>query len=374
MKKKLGLILNIFFVVFFGVSIIFILAHYGNSAIDLSPNQSKKIEFWTWMNDPISADAHTDSLFAELNDVGIDGVIIGAPAESLRKIIPVAHKYGIKVHAWTWIMNSGSLANKHPEWLDYNALGQSIKDDKAYVGYYKFISPAIKEARDSIIAHITKISSIDSLDGISLDYCRYVDVILPSALWKNYDIHQDKVFAKWDYGYHPSMLSAFKDKYGYSPLDKIKVKNDYDTIPYIKDWIDFRCEILNSLVKEITDICHEKGVKVSASPFPTPKMAKKMVYQDWGAWNLDIVFPMSYNGFYNENLQWVCDDIKDCVRDSKCPNQIYAGIYASDLFSLSIDEVVTKCIEAGANGISIFMYSSLLPSQKKELKKVINKY
>lgn len=326
--------------------------------------------YWTWVG--YSPRRDWDKYFQELTDVGLKGVIMQAAPDDYAKVIPIAEKYGVDVYAWTWIMNNGGIAKEHPEWLDYNRLGESLKDSMAYVGYYKFLSPIIPGVRAAIAENIEKIAQVEGLKGISMDYCRYVDQILPTSLWGNYKIVQDKEYPKWDYGYHPDMINAFQDKYGYDPSKLEDPSQD-------AKWFQFRLDQVNEVANMVGDIAHKHGKSISASPFPTPEMSRRMVRQDWGKWNLDLAFPMIYHGFYYGKADWIAECVRECIKD-KPGTEIYCGLHIPDFGMAGKDgypkltEAMEAAVNAGAKGIAIYTFDSLNPEQRAEMKAFIQKH
>ncbi|MGL4347155.1 MAG: family 10 glycosylhydrolase [Chitinophagaceae bacterium] len=322
-------------------------------------------QFWTWIH--YSEQRDWKSWFAELKDIGITGVLMNASKEGYEKIIPIADSMGIEIHAWLWIMNNGKIAAEHPEWLDYNRNGISIKDKRAYVDYYKFLNPAAKGVKEAIIKYIDTIASIKGIKGISLDYCRYVDAILPTSLWKNYNVIQDKIYPEWDYGYHPEMLQAFIKKYTYDPRNKQDSSMD-------AKWLQFRMDKINDIVISLEKLSKKRKIEISASPFPTPEISINMVYQDWGKWKLDRTFPMIYNGFYYGDLDWIASCIKDCRRDMYPKTKLYFGVYAPDYKSspFSIIESIQIAMENGAEGVAFFDFDTFTKKQKSDIKAYIS--
>lgn len=332
-------------------------------ALIVSVTASAQNKFFTWVGYSDTRD--WDAYFQELSDIGMNGILINSGREGLEKVIPIAEKYGIEVHAWLWIMNNGGIASQHPEWLDYNQNGESLKDKKAYVDYYKFLNPIIPEARAAIADGIAEVAKTKGLKGISLDYCRYVDAILPEALWASYGIKQDKVYAEWDYGYHPMMIEAYAKKYGKQPA-----ADD-------SQWLDFRCEVLNNFVDSLAGIVKGAGLKFSASPFPTPEMAKEMVRQDWGKWPLDMAFPMIYHGFYYGDEKWVAKCVSDCRRDMDPKSELYLGMHIPDFGNPkgpTLTQTMQAAFDNGAKGVSMYTFDSLSPELKKELKAFIQSH
>ncbi len=333
----------------------------------MSASVLAKPKFWTWTGYEAERDWH--AYFAEMKDIGITGIILGANKAEYEHVIPIAKSHGIDIYAWLWIMNNRPLAAEHPEWLDYNRNGESIKDKKAYVDYYKFLNPAIPEVQEAIVKQVEEIASIKGLKGISLDYCRYVDAILPTTLWKNYDVVQDKVYAEWDYGYHPYMLELFQKEYGYDPREQEDVNAD-------KKWHQFRMDKVNEVVFKLDSLTKKYGIELTASPFPTPEMSRRMVYQDWGAWPLDRAFAMIYDEFYHGDLEWIADNVSEARRDMDADGALYFGLYAPGYANdrgFDVYEAMDTAIANGAEGIAFFAPDELIKSDKDRLKAYIKK-
>lgn len=319
-------------------------------------------KYWLWSTYDASLD--WDARCKKMSEAGFNGLLLRASVEGYEAVIPIAEKYGMEVHAWLWIMNTSSdVAEKNPEWLSVNRNGASLADSLAYVEYYKFMSPILPEVRAHISSEIEKICQIEGLKGVSLDYCRYVDVILPEALWPLYGIVQDKEYAEWDYGYHPEMIKAFEAENGYSPLDVEDPTQD-------DKWREFRERQISEVANMVADIIRKNGKVASASPFPSPSIAKRVCKQDWSDWNLDIAFPMIYYKFYNEELEWVEDAIEENLAIPQLNKNIYCGIYTGDFTDANPDKMSDQmqvALDAGAKGIAIYDYDGLSEEQWSDI-------
>ena len=316
--------------------------------------------FWTWMD--YRPGMNFDSICAVMNETGIDGVMLNAPSpDDYRDAIPIAHKYGIEVYAWLWTMNPEHgrdvIQKETPEWFSVNRNGESLAEKKAYVDYYKFMCPALPEVREYIKNKITAYCEVEGLNGIAIDYHRFVDVILPTTLWSRYDVVQDHEYPEFDYGYHPAMIKLFMEKYGYDPRELEDPSSD-DT------WLQFRCDQITEVANEIAEVVHSYGKVMAASPFPTPAMSRKMVRQDWGKWNLDIVFPMAYHGFYTGDVSFISDCMIEDVRDKNPMTTLYCGMSASN--SPLMFECMDAALNNGAEGISIFTINGLRSPEIRE--------
>ncbi|MDO5429017.1 MAG: hypothetical protein Q4F46_08735, partial [Parabacteroides sp.] len=124
-----------------------------------------------------------------------------------------------------------------------------------------------------------------------------------------------------------------------------------------------RCDQITEVANMIADVVHSYGKKMAASPFPTPKMASKMVRQDWGKWNLDIVFPMVYHNFYTEDISFISDCMIEDVRDKNPKTTLYCGLMVSDDMQASMDAALNH----GAEGISIFTVSALRTPESRAM-------
>lgn len=315
--------------------------------------------FWTWLDYRPGMDFET--VCRTMQEIGMDGIMLNAPTpDDYREAIPVAHKYGIEVYAWLWTLNlehgRDSIVAAHPEWLSVNRNGASLADTLAYVPHYKFLCPALPEVRDHIKDKVRAYCEVEGLNGIAIDYNRFVDVVLPTTLWPKYGIVQDREYAEWDYGYHPEMLRLFKEKYGYDPRDQADPSLD-------ENWRQFRCDQISEVANEIADVVHSYSKVMAASPFPTPKMSSRMVRQDWGNWNLDIVFPMVYHTFYTGDVSFIGDCTIENVRDKNPQTVLYCGMLTGD--GPDLFDGMDAALDNGAQGIAIFTVNSIkLPETK----------
>lgn len=302
-----------------------------------------------------------DSICRSFTELGIDGIVLKAgTAEQFRKTVPVAKKHGLTVYAWVWTINNHPIAAEHPEWLSYNRDGYSIADSMAYVGYYKFLSPIIPGVREGICKQVDEICKIEGIEAISIDYHRMVDVVLPTTIWPNYGIVQDREYPQWDYGYHPEMIKAFKEKHGYDPREQEDPSKD-------EKWLQFRCDMVSEVANLVAEVVHANGKLMAASPFPTPKMSARMVRQFWGDWNLDIVFPMVYHNFYTEDASFVADCTIENARDKMENTTLYAGLWGSN--NQELFESMDAAFNNGAQGVAFYTAEYIVdPEIRKQFK------
>ena len=342
-------------------------------AIAISSSCSPKAEpvypmFWTWLEDLPGVDM--EASFKAMHEAGIDGVMLHAVSpEDYKRDIAIAQKYGITVYAWIWTLNPPRqdrprMLEEVPHWFDVNREGKSLSEYKAYVNSYKFMCPNLPEVRQNLVDRVTELCQIDGIEGICLDYCRLVDVVLPVALSYNYGITQDgEVFPQWDFGYHPAMLEEFQAKYGYDPREQEDPSKD-------KVWCQFRCDKVTECANLMAETAHKYGRVVTASPFATTKVATFMVAQDFGKWDLDIVFPMIYCDFYTQETYFAYEGTVQNNMD-KNPKTVLGVGLDTELGGSpwKIFEKMDQAFKGGAQAVSLYTIAGLdTPELRAEFK------
>lgn len=304
------------------------------------------VKNWVWMRiDQSISDTDYINRFKALRANGISGVMFEQDSE---RHFTMAKECGLEAHRWKWTMNRGDeyIMKNHPEWYAKNRKGESSWDKPAYVQYYRFACPNNEDFVKYLIEDYAKEAEKQYIDGIHLDYVRYPDVILPVGLWKNYGIQQTQELPEYDYCYCETCRKKFKDLKGVDPMDlQFPMES--------QSWINFRLDAITNVVDQITERIHGMGKPISAAVFPGPSMAKRMVRQDWGNWNLDAYFPMIYNGFYNEDVDWIGTSTRESVKTLNGRGKVYSGVFFPDI-KAKFAEACGHAFNAGASGIAFF--------------------
>ncbi len=326
----------------------------------LSSCVEKKAEypmFWTWMEDREGLDL--DSLFVQMDEAGIDGLMLYVPDnESYMKAATLAKEHGVTLYAWVWTLNPRGdrerLMSEHPEWFDVNLEGNSTADFKVYVNSYKFLSAAVPEVREYVRETVRNVCEIEGIEGICLDYCRIVDRVLPISVGHRYGIYGDgEVSPEYDFGYHPVAVERFISEYGYDPRTLEDPSRD-------ARWLEFRQQIITEVANIAAEVAHEYGKKVTASPFTSAGVASFMTAQDFPKWDLDLVFPMAYSDFYSMEPGFVYDVTVQNKAMSNPNTLLFTGLGAElggDFNSLVAD--MDAAFRGGAQGVSLYTIAGL---------------
>lgn len=275
----------------------------------------------------------------------------------LERAIPLAARAGLEVHAWMWCMPCllPDVIREHPDWYNVNARGESAVDKPAYVNYYKFLDPAHPDVRAFIRDTVRELAGLDGLTGIHLDYIRHPDAILPSDLWAKYGIVQDRVYPAYDYGYTEINRRGFRAAHGVDPM----TFTDPEAQPA---WLDYRLKTVVDLVNDfLVPAARSGGKSISAAVFPGPSLARTMVRQDWGRFNLDAFYPMLYHTFYQADPAWVRRYTVEATQTVKAP--VYSGLFIGPLSAPDFSRTIGMAMEGGAAGVSLFDLGALTPER-----------
>lgn len=352
----------------------------GAASVVSRAKSRSKAKNWVWI--PTRAMRPADAWkreFATMREAGVTAILpeiyagreayfastrLPVKSDWLGMLLPLARAEGLEVHAWMWAMPclNPDILKQHPDWYNVNAAGESAADKPAYVPYYRFLDPGRPEVREFVQGTVKELAGIAELTGIHLDYIRHPDAILPRALWKKYNIVQDRVYPAYDYGYAPYEREQFKRKFGTDPMD---IKDARLT----EAWFQFRLDMVTGLVNDYLVPAARAGHKqITAAVFPGPGMARVHVRQDWGRWHLDGFLPMLYHSFYNETPEWVAQQTREAVKAVKKP--VYSGLFVSPMNPEELTRTIGLARQAGAPGVSLFSDGAMTPEKWQAFRKV----
>ncbi len=350
----------------------------GMSGRSRAEEQPQPLKNWAWMipNRRMSDDDYK-ALFALMNDCGIHAILpeiynghnayynsTSHPVEYdwLGQILPLAKAAGLEVHGWMWSMpcNDPAIRAQHPDWFAVNGLGESAGEKPAYVNYYRFLCPNRAGAQEFIQTTVREIAAISEIDGIHLDYIRFPDVILAEALQPKYNIVQDREYPQYDYCYCQVCREKFKSQTGIDPLDMSDPGQN-------QEWIQFRYDSINNLVKNIlAPEARKKNKKVTAAVFPN----WQMVRQQWSTWQLDAVLPMLYNSFYNAGPAWIQEHTQKGKASLSPQTRLHSGLFVPGMSPDDLTNAIKAAWAGNADGYALFNAGSLNDEHWKAIKKL----
>jgi uncharacterized lipoprotein YddW (UPF0748 family) len=354
-------------------------------AVLFSCSKKEKINCYAWMGGPGElTDKELSEQFTGLKERGIDGLMYngGQNPSVYQRVGKLAKEAGLEFHAWIPTMVQGANPKIDTTWYAINGNGESAWDKPAYVDYYKFLCPNREEVYQFLENLYTNVADVQEVDGIHLDYIRFPDVILARGLWDKYGLVMDKEYPQFDYCYCDKCVEDFKAKTG---IDINAVEDPSK----VKEWKQFRYDLITSTVNRLTEEVRAKNKKITAAVFPGPNsVAKKIVRQEWDKWNLDIFFPMNYNDFYLEGTDWIGEVCKEATSSVDSLQPVISGLFICPvpdskakqkdpenhgLLPEELEAAIKASMENGAKGICLFTPDRMTEEHWKVFEKAIYK-
>lgn len=311
-------------------------------------------------------DKQIEKYLQNLFDHNIKALFLKASNDFYIRTAPIAQKVGIQLHAWrpTMIRADKEFMMQNKDWYAVNRNNESCVDKPPYVDYYRWFCPSEPKVLEYVMNNYLELAMIDGLSGIHFDYIRYCDIYLPIGLLPQYNFVQDHEMPEFDFCYCTRCRGGFEKEFGRDPIMLDEPANDLD-------WREWRLKKIVTIVNTITKEVKKKSNKlVTAAVFPTPKMSVEMVRQDWGNFEIDAVFPMLYNGFYNENIDWIGNCVSEGISTMKFKKDLHAGVFLDDLNKPELlKNAIDTALENGANGVVFFAANNF---SKEQLDIIIN--
>ncbi|WP_430810564.1 MULTISPECIES: family 10 glycosylhydrolase [unclassified Carboxylicivirga] len=327
---------------------------------------------FVWMGEGKSEGSdELEQMFIKLKNTGIDGVMYQCGVDKYPAVVALAHKHGLELHAWQTILRryDDRLLSEHADWYTVSRDGRSTAEHPPFVDYYKWLCPTKPEVRAYLTELVESIAEIPNIDGVHLDYIRHSDVILARDLWDVYGLTMDKEYAPYDFCYCEDCIERYKKETGED------AGTFGDAAPDNERWRQFRYDMVTETVDALTKAVHAKGNKINAAVFPTPTISKKLVRQQWDNWNIDAYYPMNYQSFYREDIDWI---EQCCIEGVEAINgrvPLYSGLYMP---AMKTPEDFRLAIQAskrgGASGVCVFTPYGMKDAHWAILKEEIDKW
>ena len=242
---------------------------------------------------------HGDAFYARRIEPSAADPAYDPAFDALAHIVSVAHKAGLKVHAWINAMvvwrgdtapaDASHVFNRHGPGVSADARWLSSRADGSTafpVGF--FLDPGHPGVQEHLARVFLNVVREYDVDGIHFDYVRYPET--ETSLPRGADV-----------GYNPTSLARFRQATG----------RDDAPLPGDEAWMAWRRRQVTDLVRRV--YLEAKTVKpsivVSAAviPWGEPPTSEddfadaapmQLVFQDWHGWLreglIDLAVPMNY--------------------------------------------------------------------------------
>jgi uncharacterized lipoprotein YddW (UPF0748 family) len=283
------------------------------------------------------------------------------PYDPLALIVDLAHRRGLRVHAWlnVYLVKGqadappGHVTRLYPDWVAVDPRGVSMSripfETLAAAGNEGVhLTPGHLGVMRHFVSVVDEILSRYEVDGIHLDYCRY---------------------PKSDVGYETPMRAGFRRQTGVDPVDlvtgrgaTVDGRDGAELLALRRRWMRFKADQVTALVKAVREDCRKRrpGIVLSVAVKPDADAAYARFGQDWVRWVredlVDFVTPM----MYSPSAQTVERQAQHMMSRVP-PEAVWAGVSVYNQTLHSAAAKIRSLRAAGFGGISIFSYNSLPP-------------
>lgn len=269
--------------------------------------------------------------------------------DPLAVAIDEARKCGVELHAWLNLMpawkgkdpprNPNHIYYRHPDWFLEDSRGKLHLKDPAE---YTILNPCLPQVRQYLAAIVADVAQRYPVDGIQLDYARFVGKAFSGGADVPYDPRSLALFLRYSQGGTPSTTPDLWDTWRRLAVD---------TTVYL----------VQEAVRSV-----RPGTRISVAAIPDYERARKGLFQDVVKWHsngwVDEVYPMTYSA----------DEADFAYRADMAvrlgpPGKVFPGI-GVHLHSQPWETVrqidVTRSL--GAKGYCLFAFTSIFPSPSHE--------
>lgn len=329
--------------------------------------------------------ARGDALFAGSSEPHAD---VAAGFDPLAHAIEASRRAGLRVHVWlnanlvssavTIPVDRTHVVHAHPEWLmlprDLSASAGALSPRQpAYLSKLAawtrqrsdrveglYVSPIHAGAAHYLESIVTDLATRYAIDGLHLDYIRY-----PGPQF-DYSTASLDAFRAW---IDPTLPAADRRL-----LASRRARNRLAYVDaYPTRWTEFRRARLADLVArlQLAVKARRPDAWLSAAVVPDANEALRDRQQDWPGWArrglLDAVCPMAYTASLPRYAEQIAE-----VRRATGGRPVWAGVGAWRLSSDQIVRHIDAARTAGAQGVVLFSYDSLVndPGHRETLRAV----
>jgi uncharacterized lipoprotein YddW (UPF0748 family) len=118
---------------------------------------------------------------------------------------------------------------------------------------------------------------------------------------------------------------------------------------------------------------HKQHRDLTAAVFPTPDIARSLVRQNWPDWDLDAVLPMMYHNFYDKDISWIAEAVKESRAELPKTTDLYSGLFVPAMDETTLAQAFESAMKSGASGISLFTDTAMKEPYWANLRRVIQK-
>jgi len=272
--------------------------------------------------------------------------------DPLTVAVAEAHSHGLRLHAWVNVMPlwKGKTPPRspkhpyktHPEWRLRDGAG----NEQALNDHYVIVNPLMPEVQDHIVAVCRDIVTRYDVDGVHMDYIRFVSDTMKQPAAFPGDAGSIKLFAA-------SLGREVKTGKNGALVEAAD----------IAAFQTFKRDSITRLVRRIRTeaVLARPGVQFTAAVWRTPELARETYLQDAAAWLRDGVLDRAMPMIYTADDAQFESDAKAWI--AAAPGRpITPGVASYMQKPDQTPRQITRSKELGAQGVAVFAYASLFES------------
>lgn len=259
--------------------------------------------------------------------------------DPLATAVREAHANGLKIHAWCNTLTGwkgkkpalpGQLFAAHPNWF--------VRDEDGRLpttgDFYLPLNPALPEVRAHLVALFEEIVTRYDVDGIQLDYVRYV-----------LDEQKDR---RDRFPGDPATLDLYRRQTGLAPAENAAA------------WHHWRAAQITQLVREVREMLARRRPEamLSASVWASPLNGYRDHMQNAVSWLnvglLDTIFTMTYSGNAQEFEKYVHLYRDNCPGGRVIPG---LGLYKHERGAQTAEQM--QICDGVYKDVALYSYDSL---------------
>lgn len=283
--------------------------------------------------------------------------------DPLEYVLRRARAEGLQVHAWINAFTAGMLTerpadpdhvlNRRPEWVTVDRTGRSLWDygwqEAQALVPARMLDPGVPAVQQFVFDVVLEVVDAYDVDGVHLDYVRY-----PSRR----------------FGYHPESIQRFQAEHGFDPMALerdavafVAAHGRDELLRRLSLWDQWRRDQVTGLVERIGAAVAQRGRHFSVAAAADADDAVGEKLQAWPAWVerglVDAVLLMAYSPDTERVRAQVAYGVS---LGRRAGTPVYAGIgaYLLNGDAALLQRQVQAALDAGAAGVSVFSYDTLL--------------
>ncbi len=310
-----------------------------------------------------------DQLFASWNTMGINTGFCSEDLISDQAFMKEAREKGISTFVIFPVFFNPEAIAESPEIAAINQDGNPAAEE-----WVEFVCPSREDYRHQVVEHARQIVREHKPDGISIDFIRHF-------------VYWEKVYPERNPATLP--LSCFDSLClsHFQAVTEISVPDSFNTVPEKADWIlknqeeawiAWRCQLITSMVAQITVAVREEKpdilVNIHLVPWARDDFdgaIERVAGQDVGDLSKlsDYLSPMTYAHMVKQSPSWIHHIVEEVYMHSGgtvIPSVQVGKAYLDNEYSLEeFRETLEAALQPPSSGVVLWSWERLMAEPEK---------